>query len=259
MDFRISNTFSDSLARLTNEEQKQVKITTIDLQIAPDSPGLSFHKLNRAKDKNFWSVRVSGDIRIIVHRLDDSLLVCYVDHHDKAYDWAEHHKFSFHPVTGAAQIVEIRERIEEIVIPKYIEKEFPTESLLIEKNNSKLLFSNLSDETLLGYGVPEEWIDDVRRADEDNFLALIDHLPSEAMEALFAIASGDKPIIHKSAVGVSDDKNSAFEHPDAKRRFRVITSKEELELALSLPWEKWMVFCNYSGLDRLRGTPIKTD
>lgn len=37
------------------------------------------HKLDRAKDKYFWSVRVSDDIRIIVLRSDTSLLLCYVD------------------------------------------------------------------------------------------------------------------------------------------------------------------------------------
>ena len=29
---------------------------------------MSFHKLAKAKDKNFWSVRVSSDIRLIVHK-----------------------------------------------------------------------------------------------------------------------------------------------------------------------------------------------
>src|SRR3546814_8218028 len=47
------------------------------------------HKLDRAKDSNFWSVRVSSDIRLIVHKTASSLLLCYVDHHDKAYHWAE--------------------------------------------------------------------------------------------------------------------------------------------------------------------------
>ncbi|WP_409214774.1 hypothetical protein [Prosthecobacter sp.] len=47
------------------------------------SPGMSFHKLDKAKDKNFWSLRVSADIRIIVHKTTGSLLLCYVNHHDK--------------------------------------------------------------------------------------------------------------------------------------------------------------------------------
>jgi len=66
MNFLISDTFSDSLARLTGDEQKAVKTTAFDLQMNPASPGMSFHKLDKAKDKNFWSVRVSGDTRIPV-------------------------------------------------------------------------------------------------------------------------------------------------------------------------------------------------
>ena len=68
MDFRIADTFTDSLARLTGDEQKAVKTTAFDLQLNPAIPGMSFHKLDKAKDKNFWSVRVSSDIRLIVHR-----------------------------------------------------------------------------------------------------------------------------------------------------------------------------------------------
>jgi hypothetical protein len=65
-----------------------VKTTAFDLQLDPANPGMSFHKLDQAKDKNFWSVRVSGDLRLIVHKTAGSLLLCYVDHHDKAYAWA---------------------------------------------------------------------------------------------------------------------------------------------------------------------------
>ena len=35
MDFRIADTFTDSLARLTGEEQKAVKTTAFDLQVNP--------------------------------------------------------------------------------------------------------------------------------------------------------------------------------------------------------------------------------
>ena len=120
MDFRIADTFTDSLARLTGEEQKAAKTTAFDLQMNPASPGLSFHKLDKVKDKRFWSVRVSDDVRLIVHRTPESLLLCYVDHHDKAYAWAERRKLETHPSTGAAQLVEIRERVEEIVVPVYV-------------------------------------------------------------------------------------------------------------------------------------------
>ena len=63
-------------------------------------------------------MRVSSDIRLIVHKTQNSLLLCYRDHHDKAYDWAERRTPNAerrtpkaHPKTGAAQIVEIPERL----------------------------------------------------------------------------------------------------------------------------------------------------
>lgn len=79
MDFRIADTFTDSLARLTGDEQKSVKTTAFDLQLNPASPGMSFHRIEKVRDRNFWSVRVGSDIRLIVHKSDASLLLCYVD------------------------------------------------------------------------------------------------------------------------------------------------------------------------------------
>jgi mRNA-degrading endonuclease RelE of RelBE toxin-antitoxin system len=140
MEFRIADTFTDSLARLTGEEQKAVKTTAFDLQVNPAHPSLSLHKLDGARDKNFWSVRVSQDIRLIVHKTEDSLLMCYVDHHDEAYRWAERRKLETHPKTGAAQLVEIRETVREIEVPVHVAAPKP------------LLFAHLSDDELLGYG-----------------------------------------------------------------------------------------------------------
>ena len=68
MQFRIADTFTDSLAKLTGDEQKAVKTAAFDLQMNPAHPGLKLHQVDRAKDKDFWSVRVSRDIRLIAHR-----------------------------------------------------------------------------------------------------------------------------------------------------------------------------------------------
>jgi mRNA-degrading endonuclease RelE of RelBE toxin-antitoxin system len=71
MNFRIADTSTSSLAKLNGDEQKAAKQTAFDLQLNPSNPGMKFHKLDRAKDKNFWSVRVSADIRLIVHKTND--------------------------------------------------------------------------------------------------------------------------------------------------------------------------------------------
>ena len=254
MQFRIADTFTDSLAKLTGEEQKAVKTTAFDLQMSPANPGMQFHKLDKAKDKNFWSIRVNTDIRIIVHRTNESLLLCYVAHHDDAYRWAEKRKLETHPKTGAAQLVEIRERVKEVTIPKYVEAAQSAPRRLP-------LFEHISEDILLSYGVPEEWLAEVRKADEDSLLALADHLPGEAAEALLDLATGVTPQMPQPAVAAG---SGPFDHPDAQRRFRVMNNMEELERALEYPWEKWTVFLHpaqrqlaerdYSGSARVSGS-----
>jgi mRNA-degrading endonuclease RelE of RelBE toxin-antitoxin system len=237
MDFRIADTFTDSLARLTGDEQKAVKTTAFDLQVNPANLGFGFHKLDKARDKNFWSVRVGSDIRLIVHRTSGSLLLCYVGHHDEAYDWAERRKLETHPKTGAAQLVEIRETLREVVVPVYVQTELPLASKPVPQR--KFLFGGASDDELLGYGVPAEWLGDVRQATEETLLALTDHLPAEAAEALLEVATGGKPRVALPVVAAT---TNPFDHPDAQRRFRVMTNVEELQRALDFPWEKWTVF-----------------
>ena len=231
MDFRIADTFTSSLAKLTGKEQKAVKTTAFDLQLNPTQPGLQFHKLDRSRDPKFWSVRVSRDVRMIVHRDQNSLMLCYVDHHDNAYQWAERRKLETHPKTGAAQLVELRKKVQEITVPSYaaMEQEVPPKPPL---------FTGISEHDLLSYGVPAEWLNDVLNANEDSLLELAEHLPSEAAEALLELAVGRMPQIVKPVAAIADP----FEHPDAQRRFRLMTNVEELERALGYPWEKWAVF-----------------
>src|SRR6185437_13820 len=117
MIFCIADSFQNALRRLAAQEQKAVKETVFDLQMNPAAPGLQMHRIDKSKDPNFWSMRVNRDVRIILHKTASSLLLAYVDHHDKAYAWAERRRIEAHPRTGAAQIVEVRERVEEISAP----------------------------------------------------------------------------------------------------------------------------------------------
>lgn len=257
MEFRIADTFLDGLARLTGEEQKTVKTTVFDLQVNPSNPGHQLHRIDRSRDKNFWSVRVGSDIRLIVHKTVGSLLVCYVDHHDKAYAWAERRRLEVHPTTGAAQLVELRETVKEIVLQRIVEE-------LVPQPSARKLFEGISDNSLLGLGVPRDWLSDVRAADEQKFFQIAEHLPAEAAEALLQVAAGGSLPDDKYALLVSAELarsptassrpasvdtsvealalSNAMDHPDAQRRFRLIANHEELERALDEPWDRWMVF-----------------
>ena len=181
---------------------------------------------------------------MIVHKTAASFLICYVDHHDDAYKWAERRRIETHPKTGAAQIVEVRERVEEIAIPVYATPE-PQVAAVVDGQPARdmpPLFRDLSEEDLLGVGVPQDWLADIQRTSEDGFFEIADHIPAEAAEALLDYAAtGKLPKPEEAVTGVNP-----FDHPDAQRRFRVLEDVEELERALEYPWDQWAIFLHPS-------------
>ena len=230
MQFRIADTFTASLGRLPNDHQKVAKTTAFDLQTNPSQPGLVVHRLSNTKDTNFWSARVNIDLRIIFHRTGEDVVLCYVGRHDDAYRWAKRRKLETHRATGAAQLVELREVVQEIAVPVYVE----TQVLAPAKPP---LFAHIPEVQQLGYGVPDEWLGAVRVADEDSVLDLA-HLPAEAAEALLELAVGK--YLQPSLPAPSGA--APFDHPDALRRFRVMRNVEELAAALEYSCEKWTIF-----------------
>jgi UvrD/REP helicase N-terminal domain len=263
MEFLIADTFTDALAKLPSQEQKAAKTTAFDLQLNPSSPGLQFHRIDKSKDPNFWSIRVNRDIRIIVHKTAASFLLCYVDHHDKAYDWAVRRRIEAHPRTGAVQIVEVRERVEEIAPPAPADVKAPVEE---GPAAGSPLFEALSTTELLSIGVPQDWISDIRLASEDRFFDLVSHIPREAAEALLEYAatghlatvaratalptlSRHEEVSKALSFEYIERPRDPFAHPDSLRRFRAIENTEELRRALEFPWEKWAVFLHPSQRD----------
>lgn len=242
MEFRIADTFTDALAKLTAQEQKAAKTTAFDLQMDPSAPGLQFHRIDKSKDPNFWSIRVNRDLRIVVHKTTSSFLLAYIAHHDDAYAWATRRRIEAHPKTGAIQIVEVRERVEEIAPLSYAAQSLAEPKVESAPPVAPPIFETLSPDDLLTIGVPGDWIEEVQHASEDRFFDLASHLPAEAAEALLQYAATGT--LHRpTPPPVHADP---FAHPDALRRFRGVENIEELQRALEYPWEKWTVFLHPS-------------
>jgi serine/threonine protein kinase/mRNA-degrading endonuclease RelE of RelBE toxin-antitoxin system len=231
VNFLISDTFTGSLSRLTGDEQKAAKITVFDLQSNPENPGMRFHKLSRARDRKFWSVRVNRDLRLIVHRAVGRFLVCFVGRHDDAYSWAERRKLERHPDTGATQFIEVRETVTEIVIPHNVEGD----TLAPKPEPRPAPFAEFADEELLHYGVPEELFEDVRAADEDRLLEIFERIPEKEAETLLQLATGNQQRVPAS-VGI--EETVVLDSVEVEK-FRRIENPEQLELVLQFQWDKW--------------------
>ena len=237
MEFRIADTFQKSLDKLTNQEQKVVKAKAFDIQLNISGNSNQFHRLDRAKDSNFWSVRVNSDIRIIAHKSGKSVMLTYVDHHDDAYKWAANRVIRKHPRTGAAQIIEIKEATNPV----------STSDNAPHTTENDKLFIELDSDLLALIGVPEEFVAQVQACDEAMFFELIEKLPAEASERLIEYAAGgiSKEDLAQAPIFTQDtnkDDELGLDHPDAARRFALVTDEAALHAALDFPWHKWTVF-----------------
>lgn len=255
MQFHIADSFTAALARLTGQEQKQAKTAAFDLQLNQAQPGLQMHRLTNSRDPNFWSIRVNQDIRIIIHKTEASFMLAYVDHHDKAYAWAARRRIEAHPRTGAIQIVEVHERIEEI--HPSLDLTTPVADV-VPAAPVPPIFAALSADDVMDIGAPADWIDDILSWSEERFFEMADRLPAEVGERLLDyLANGRLPALEPAPA-------DPYSHPDTLRRVQPIASEEELRLALDFPWEKWSVFLHpsqraivdrdFSGPARVTGT-----
>lgn len=259
MTLLYASTFTDALGKLSAPEQKQTKLTAFDLQMDPRGNGLQMHRIE--KTPGFWSVRVSGDIRIIIHRDGETTLLAYVNHHDAAYRWAERKRVVAHERTGAMQFVEVPLVTAEAE-PDPIAQPSPQPPIATPAQKPiRKPFASLSDDQMLDVGVPRDWLEIVRGTSEDRLFELLDKLPAEAAEALLDHATGGRIEDHVAVLMPDEDP---FAHPDAQRRFRVVDNLEELKAALDQPFEKWAVFLHptqrslveraWSGPARISGT-----
>ena len=256
MEFRIADSFTKALARLTRDEQKAVKTSAFDLQTNPESTGLQLHRVDASKDPNFWSCRVNRDIRIIIHKTAASFLLAYVDHHDQAYAWAERRRIEAHPTTGAIQTVEVRERVEEIA-------RRPQTRLAIDLGDGIAPlpiappaaackpFVALSPDDLLSIGVPPDWLSDVTAATEDGFFDLAQHLPAEAGEVLLEYASSGilkkpAPIVVAKGMGeiAARIRQIAAEHnvPIIERKPLARALYRDVKVGHAIPVDMYGVF-----------------
>ena len=170
MEFRIADSFTKALTRLTRDEQKAVKTSAFDLQTNPDNPGLQLHRIDASKDPNFWSCRVNRDIRIIIHKTAQSFLLAYVDHHDDAYAWAERRRIEAHPKTGAiadrrsARACRGDRQATDQPIAARPRRRHRADAARAATAAARKPFEALGRDDLLSIGVPPDWLADVSAA-----------------------------------------------------------------------------------------------
>ena len=244
MDVRVgfSDAFFGALTKLQPNIQAKVNQLVLKFQTNPKSPGLNFEKLNAVKDKNMRSIRVDQAYRVILSAPEEGnvYLFLWVDHHDKAYDWAASHQCKVNPNTGSIQLYSTQTEVVDFA---------PSDS-----EKQKGLFDGLKDRQLLKFGVPEEQIELVRgvtcEQDLDRAQKL---LPREAYEALFFYFAGEsyesillERELEEAETFDTTNFSDALSRLQSMARFAVPESETELSEMLNASVEKWRVFLHPS-------------
>ncbi len=247
----LSDTLLQSLIKLPGKVQKKTREAIAKFRQNPTSLGLNYEKLN-GPDKRLHSIRVDQCYRIILLKSDnsDTYILLWVDKHDDAYKWAKNRTCGVNPETGAIQVVNVTESIDQEAI-----EPIPTPAKT--SNNQELtkdIFFKFTDKDLKRIGVTDEMLMLVRSIKVlDEIEQYERRIPNQVYEALYMLALGEPYDDVRSELGIDNDQTydpedieTALELPGNQQHFLSITDDAVLEAILNEPMAKWRVFLHPS-------------
>lgn len=234
----ISSDFLTAFAALPKKVQQKTSTFINKFRNDPASPGIHYEKIANA-DGKFFSVRIDDTYRGVVVRQPETgiYLFLWIDHHDKAYEWARKRRCSVNALTGSIQVYEVVE-----------------EQVRVEVEAAPPLFAAFSDEELMKVGVPPEQLPFVRSFTTLGELDLASSsIPADAHEGLLWLANGFPyeevlDVISADTGGQSEteDLGEALRNGSTLRSFVVVEGEDELASILRSPLDKWRTFLHPS-------------
>ena len=237
----MSADFLTAFAKLPSRQQRQVRTMIGRFERDSRSSGLSYEKIAGAMDPNMRSIRIDGSYRAIVLKPDEGNIhvLLWADKHDDAYQWATRHSCSVNSETGALQVYQPRQVVEQASEPSAADEPG--------------IFGQLKRRELLRLGVPARMVSEVLGIrHEADLEEMAPRLPVEAYEALFLYMAGEsyeQIILERETPSEpvdTADLAAALGRDDTRARFVVIDDDRELEEMFSAPLERWRVFLHPS-------------
>lgn len=172
--------FFDSLINLPKGIQKKVIDFQKKFRDNSKSSAIHLEPISTFKDKSLRSARIDQTYRAIIKAPEtgDVFYLLWVDHHDKAYEWATNKVFQWNGETQAMQM---------FTAPEVEDKAVKAESELI----AETFVSKIAVEKLLKIGVPDVLLPSVNMIDSFEDLEKAEqYLPADAFENLFYLLDG---------------------------------------------------------------------
>ena len=203
----------------------------------PLHPSLRFHEVDRSAYKNWWTYRVNDDIRVVVSDQQDSWVVCYVAHHDDAYQWAERRRFTVDLTTGSYSIAPpVDEAIAAPATPDEASAVFHAP------------LSGYTPEQIMRLGIPDrDWAERLTQATEEQLERILeralddDWFPEDVIERLIHLK--DKTRSYRELL---PPQVSVLMPSELMRRrprdFWSPESEQDIRKAIQRGWQEWIIF-----------------
>ncbi len=221
--------------RLSPALQEQASAFLERFRAEPLNDDWPLERLDGMDDDKIRFVR-DGElvVTVIAPERGDMLLVVHIGLEADARAWAAHKRFEVNPAIGTLQVYDV------------VQAEATSAAF------AGGLFDDHADEALLALGLPQALLAAVRAvASEEELDELAPHLPPEASDGLYLLASGhtlDETLDQLDRGGLPEqgvdttDFAAAVHHPESKRSFLVVDAPEDLKAVLSGSVEAWRLY-----------------
>lgn len=243
--------FFESLIDLPKGIQKKVVEFQKKFRENSKSAGIHLEPIQGFKDSSLRSARIDQTYRAIIKvpESGETYFLLWVDHHDKAYDWATNKVFQWNENTQSMQV---------FTAPEVVEKEF--ESVQEQEfEEARKLFTNYSNEELIKIGVPEVLLPSIRTIENLDGLEKIEKfLPQDTFENLFYLTDGAS--IEQLIFEIEEGKTESVSEEDQlgsinnQRSFIELTDDEVFNEILEGNLKKWKYYLHPSQRKLVNGT-----
>lgn len=249
--------FFESLIDLPKAIQKKVVEFQRKFRENSKSSGIHLEPIQGFKDSSLRSARVDQTYRAIIKvpHSGETYFLLWVDHHDKAYEWAANKVFQWNEHTQSMQV---------FTAPELVEKEIESIPYL-GAGEDKKLFSHFSDGDLLKIGIPEVLLPSIRVIENLDGLEKVEKfLPQDAFENLFYLADGAS--IEQLIFEIEEGKTASVSEEDQlgsinnQRSFIELTDDDLFNEILEGNLKKWKYYLHPSQRKLVNGSfkgPIK--
>jgi mRNA-degrading endonuclease RelE of RelBE toxin-antitoxin system len=240
--------FFDSLINLPKGIQKKVIEFQKKFREDSKSSGIHLEPISSFKDQSLRSARVDKTYRAIIKvpSSGEIFYLLWVDHHDKAYNWAENKVFQWNEQTQSMQM---------FVAPEVVQE---NAAQTTEETKNSTFFSRFSVDKLLQIGVPEILLPSVKGIDNlEDLEELESYIPDEVFENLFYLLDGANidqliyDIIEGKSEGSSiEDQVSSINN---QRSFIELTDDEVFNEILNSGLNRWKYYLHPSQRKLVKG------